>query len=246
MNRRQLLGASIGAATIGLVGATPAQAAQRFPEVPGMLGDRRANEFWYEFDEATVYDISAELRAAYEFLRAQLGRWERAVYFAWRDAQAAGTYPRTFVEYVTPIRPQLAVLSRAQLGVFDAFYCRRDPRLVTAFTTFGEGVLFDPRRAPMEHEVHTMNGSPPVGYHTWHAFLRAMMLLDIDSRRWREIAPLNALAWAVQTVAKPQQRTVNPPLPRSTVRALTWKWLPRTIEQLDEDFRSFPLPAGMS
>ncbi|MFC5099371.1 hypothetical protein [Kibdelosporangium philippinense] len=31
-----------------------ASAGTDFPPVPGMLGDRRANEFWYRFDEAST------------------------------------------------------------------------------------------------------------------------------------------------------------------------------------------------
>lgn len=255
VDRRGLLRASLGlvaaAGTTAVLGSGPAAAVARpgtepLPEVPGMLGDRLANEFWYRFDQHTAYAISAELAEAYAVLRSMFDRFERDVYFAWRDTSAAGTYPAAFVEFVTPIRPQLEVISRAQLLAVDELYRRHDPRLVTAFTTFGEGVLFDPRLAPREQEVHTMNGKPPVGYHTWHAFIRAMMLLDIDRPRWREIAPLNALAWAVQTVAKPDTRVPSPPLPRRTVRQLTRLWLPKGIAQLDADFRSFPYPAGMS
>ncbi|RSM59782.1 hypothetical protein DMB66_26380 [Actinoplanes sp. ATCC 53533] len=256
VDRRGLLRASLGlaavAGTTAVLGTGTASAvaaappADPLPEVPGMLGDRLANEFWYRFDQCTAYAISAELAEAYAVLRSLFDRFERDIYFAWRDTSSAGTYPAAFAEFVTPIKPQLEVISRAQLIAFDELYRRRDPRLVTAFTTFGEGVLFDPRLAPMQQEVHTMNGKPPVGYHTWHAFIRAMMLLGIDAQRWREIASLNALAWAVQTVAKPDTRVVSPPLPRPTVRRLTRLWLPKSSSQLDTDFLSFPYPAGMS
>jgi hypothetical protein len=252
VDRRGLLRASLGlaafAGTTAVLGAGRAAAAptEPLPEVPGMLGDRLANEFWYRFDQYTAYAISPELAEAYAVLRSRFDRFERDVYFAWRDTSAAGTYPAAFVEFVTPIRPQLEVLSREQLIAFDELYHRHDPRLVTAFTAFGEGVLFDPRLAPRQQEVHTMNGKPPVGYHTWHAFIRAMMLLGIDRRRWQAIAPLNALAWAVQTVAKPDTRVPSPPLPTATVRRLTRCWLPKDIARLDADFLSFPYPAGMS
>jgi hypothetical protein len=256
VDRRGLLRGSLVmaalAGTTAVLGSNTAAAAlapprtEPLPEVPGMLGDRLGNEFWYRFDQYTAFAPSAELAEAYEVLRSRFERFERDIYFAWRDTNAAGTYPAAFLEVVTPIRPQLEVLSRAQLIAFDELYHRHDPRLVTAFIDFGQGVLFDPRLAEHEQEVHTMNGRPPVGYHTWHAFIRAMMLLGIDRGRWRRIAPLNGLAWAVQTVAKPDTRVVSPPLPRETVRQLTRLWLPKSVAQLDEDFLSFPYPVGMS
>lgn len=82
----------------------------------------------------------------------------------------------------------------------------------------------------------------PEAYHTWYLFLRAMMLLDIDTERWRDLASPLAFTWAVQNTALPAMDEVNPPLPRRTVRALAAAWLPRSIRRLDRDFRSFPRP----
>ncbi|MGA6164581.1 hypothetical protein [Amycolatopsis magusensis] len=90
-----------------------------------------------------------------------------------------------------------------------------------------------------------MDDVPPVGYHIWHAILQAMMFLDIDRVRWAAMDPLIAFAWAVQAVAKPQPREVDPPLPRATVRDLAISWLPRKPERLDRDFRSLWYPEGL-
>ncbi len=91
-----------------------------------------------------------------------------------------------------------------------------------------------------------MDGNPPIGYHVWHVYLRAMMFLDIDWRRWRELDPMIAYAWALQSVAKPDPNKVNLPLPHKTVSRLAAAWLPRTPEQLDVAFQSFPYPPGTS
>jgi hypothetical protein len=248
--RRQLLRVALaGAAAVtvtGLTGTAPAAAVGRddpgLPEVPGMLGDRRANEFWYQFDEATFYRVSPELKEAYDAIARYLGDdYEASFYQTWRTMRGSAEYPDNFTSYVAPIRAPLAVLSRTQLDVVDRYYPRNPHGLADAFGYFGQGVLYDPRRAS---KIHTMGGDPPGGYHTWYVFMRAMMLLDVDRRHWRGIAPLDAFGWAVQTVAKPNQKEVNPPLPESTVRELKRSWLPRPVHRLDRDFLSFPYPEG--
>ncbi|MGW0422811.1 hypothetical protein [Streptomyces sp. NPDC003015] len=257
LGRRQVLRTSLGtAAAVGLgaggllvaaPGATAAPAApgrEEFPEVPGMLGDRRANELWYQFDEVTLYSPSPELEQAYADIAAALGdKWERAIFDTWMSMSKSSDYPRNFTEYVSPIRGPLQVLSATQLGVFDTYYRPYGRGLVGAFADFAQGVLNDPRRP---RPVHTMNGNPPPGYHIWFIFMRAMMLLGIDCHRWERIAPVSAMAWAVQTIAKPDQWNVKEPLPRATVAREAAKWLPRSITRLDRDFQSYPYPEGMS
>lgn len=73
-----------------------------------------------------------------------------------------------------------------------------------------------------------------------------MMLLGIDRHRWERMAPVNAMAWAIQAIAKPTQTEVKEPLPRQVVAREAVKWLPRSVRQLDRDFLSYPLPEGMS
>jgi hypothetical protein len=134
-------------------------------------------------------------------------------------------------------------LSRLELDAFDAFYQPDSRQFVEAFSFFGQGVLFDPRRADVQDEVHTMGALP--FYHGWHAYLRAMMFLDINRDRWVTIDPVVAFAWAVQSTAKPSTRVVNPALPRETIARLAASWLPRSPQRLDHDFRSMPEPAGI-
>jgi hypothetical protein len=254
VDRRQVLRVSLGmaaAVAAGTAAAHPAAAAgsgERFPDVPGMSGDRRANELWYQFDEATLYNRTQEVDEAFDALGAYLGNLERGMRTKWLELVAQPGYPHTFTEFVTPIKQPLEVISRTQLDVLDRYYGRRHHQLVRAFRWFGEGVLYDPRgHAPFL--VHTMNSTPtipPPGYHTWYAYLRGMMLLGIDTRRWARLAPAIAYAWALQTVAKPAHDKVNPSLPEPTVRRLAATWLVKDIDRLDQDFQSFPYPEGMS
>lgn len=257
LDRRQLLRTSLGIAVAGgltaagLARAAPAAATTRggpdYPDVPGMLGDREANEFWYQFDEVAGYNPSQEVIDAYRSIGAYIGGNLFGRFPAlWLQHVAQPDYPRNFAAFVAPIAAELSVLSRAQLGAIDLFYRRHDPGLIDAFAWFGQGVLFDPRRAEAGAPVHTMDGNPPQAYHVWWVCLRAMTLAGVDVARWRELGPKVAFAWAVQSVAKPDILTVNPPLPPRDVRRLRASWLPRSLRQLDIDFQSAPYPAGIA
>jgi hypothetical protein len=247
LNRRTVLKAS----ALGVGGAVlapgVASAGQRYPDVPGMLGDRKANEFWYQFDQATRFAPSDEILGAYAAIQDHLGgSLVQTFRDVWLDMSAAADYPNNFTAFVTPIKAPLELLSRTQLGVMDQFYRPNSPEFVEAFALFGQGVLFDPRRADVESEVHTMDRTPPIGYHGWHSYLRAMMFLGISTARWTCIDPVIAYAWAIQSTSKAGTRTVSRPLPPATLARLAVKWLPRTSTQLDQDFRSIPFPAGIS
>lgn len=256
LDRRGLLRISAGAAVLAAAGmaglaGTSATAeptgrgtGAELPPVPGMLGDRLANELWYQLDQATLYTQDPELNDAYLAMMDHLGGdLENGMLDAWNSMVTSPDYPRNYADFMAPVRGALQKLSDVQAMVFDAYYPRRDIRLAEAYGMFGQGVLFDPRRAPVKQEVHTMGGNPPHGYHVWFAYLRAMMVLGIDRARWRDMGPFVAYGWAAQSIAKPGQRTVNPPLPAATMRRLRRTWLCRTTRQLDQDFQSFPYPA---
>ncbi|MEU0772042.1 hypothetical protein [Streptomyces albogriseolus] len=219
--------------------ATAAPADPGLPEIPGMLGDRRANEVWYLLDQATLYQPSKEFADAYYALvELYGGGWDNTVLNTWRRMVTGPEYPADFTDYVAPARSALEVMSRVQLETFDAVYRPRDPRLVRAFAEFGQGMLYDPRTGAL----HIMTGRPPGGYAVWHVVMRAMMFLDIDRGRWAHMANLNAFGCAVQLEADPDLENVNPPLPEKTVRRLAAHWLHRGVRRLDVDFQSFPYP----
>ncbi|MFJ3895055.1 hypothetical protein [Streptomyces sp. NPDC090083] len=260
LGRRQLLRASLGAtalAGLAMAGAAPARAAagadvrrtQELPPVPGMLGDRRANEVWYQLDEVALYHASPELIAAYKAVGQQVGgNIEGGMRGLWQQMSKSPDYPGNYRDFLAPVKEPLQVISDIQLGVFDSLYRPCDPQLVGAFASFGQGVLYDPRRESVHSPVHTMDSLPtvpPPGYHTWFAYMRAMMLLDIDRRRWTAFAPLMAYAWALQSVAKPSTQTPSSPLPRETVVRFAASWLPRGPRRLDADFQSYPYPRGI-
>ncbi|GHH91226.1 hypothetical protein [Streptomyces capillispiralis] len=250
--RRALRGALgiTGSLALGMTAlGTPARASvprrdgPGLPEVPGMLGDRLANEFWYQFDEATYFRQTPELVEAYAAVAEYTGGNPLGgVRAAWVRTGTAAGYPDTYASFLEPVRGPLAVISRVQVDVFERYYGRDHRRIVEAMAYFAQGVLFDPRRAPTQSEVHTMDGDPPLAYHTWHAYQYASVLLGIDRRFWTSMIPVNGFAWAVQLLAKPRTRTVNPPLPRSTVARVAAEWLPRGVRRVDAQLLAFHRP----
>ena len=87
--------------------------------------------------------------------------------------------------------------------------------------------------------------NPPIGYHRWHAIIRAMTELGIDADRWNAIDRLVTLACGVHGEAKPRQNTVNPPLPAARLDVLRAHWLNQTPAQLDAAFSAGLLPTPL-
>lgn len=246
MDRRTLLKLSAVGVGATLLAPGVATAAGALPPIPGMLGDRVANEMWFQFDDALLYHARQEVLDAYAVLSAHVGvpNFVDGFRDKWLELSVSPDYPGNYAAFAAPVRPQLKLLSELELTYFDRFYQPNSVAFVDAFGYFGQGVLFDPRRADIQQEVHTM--VPVTNYHGWHAYVRAMMFLDINVDRWARIDPVIAFAWAVQSTAKPSAHVPNPGLPYRTVAKLAGSWLPRSPEQLDKDFHSMPYPAGIS
>ncbi|NYT96201.1 hypothetical protein [Salinispora sp. H7-4] len=165
--------------------------------------------------------------------------------YFWLEQRTSGNYPHDYREAWRPLRPQLQLLSEIQLSMLDTYYRRNFGGLMSAFLDFGQGVLWDPRR-PDPYRVHIMNGDPTPGYHVWHAYIRAMDLLNVDADRWRSIERLVGAAWHVQSLAKPAYNAPNTPLEPIVVADVKRLWLRRSTEEIDEAFESNPYPAGVS
>lgn len=257
-NRRLVLRAALAGAAATVVGAAVPGAALAsssdtgldLPDVPGMLGNRKYNEFWYQYDERFLYNPLPEAVTAFQQIRDALGgKADGSFYGAYVDSRAAGTYPQGYLDVVLPAKEPLQVISRLQLDLFDEFFQYDPVGLVNAFVDFGQGVLYDPRR-PVGYKVHMMDYIPGVrparGYHVWHSVIQAMSLMDIDRFRWRLIDPVVGLGWAVQSIAQPAiDATDNPPLDRDLITRLELRWLPRTTAQLDTAFDSVPYPSDI-
>ena len=253
VDRRELLRMSVGAAFAAgltattLVPAGSASAGPRprgLPPVPGMSGDRKANEFWYVFDDVLYFNQPAELTAAYQAVRAHFADVEEGVAYFWFAQRNSGAYRANYTAKWAPVRSSLKVIADAQTAIIDQFYRHDDRGLESAFVDFAQGVLYDPRRPASP--VHTMDNTPPAGYHIWHAYGRATSLLGIESKRWDRIGRLNGIAWHLQSIAKPSTTTLSEPLDPRVVRDVRRLWWGRGVEQIEEAFESVPYPAGVS
>jgi hypothetical protein len=260
ISRRRMLGGALGASAIlsaGLVRAAPSAAAADLPTrgcpdpvipvVPGMVGDPRANQLWYELDEVAYFNPSQEFKQAIAAVGAALGNpdIEAGIGELYVNTRKAGTYPKAYISVFAPVRDQLKIISSTQSTVFYEYYgC--DPRgLISAMADFGQGILYDPRR-PAGVKVHMMNGNPPLGYHVWHGFNRAFAFLGIEASFWNRFDSLVAFGWAVQSTAKPVTDAHNAPLPAAVMRGLARKWLRMPPSEVDEAFMSVPYPPGIS
>ncbi|MGH3926513.1 MAG: hypothetical protein ACRDTT_27230, partial [Pseudonocardiaceae bacterium] len=209
------------------------------PPAPQPAPPADANEFWFQFDDRFAFNPTPEIIRAYE----AIGGLD-FILTRFQERRAEGEYPDGFEADVRPTQPGLEVLSREQLAIITRHFGDDLGARQRMFEDFGQGVLFDDRRPP-GRKVHMMDVSgisAPIGYHRWHAIIRAMILLDIDAGEWAEISRLVALAWAIHAAARPRQDTHNPPLPDSRLAELRAIWLAASTEQLDAAFDNLGFP----
>jgi hypothetical protein len=208
----------------------------------GPAADQVASDFWFTYDDHFLFNPPPQVLAAY----AALGDID-APLTQFTQTRATGTFPADFRTAVEPLRAGLTTLSTEQLSIIDQFYPNDNAALQTAFEHFGCGDLFDDRRPP-GNKVHMMDSSgpanPPIGYHRWHAIIRAMTELGIDADRWNAIDRFVALAWAIHAETQPTQDADNPPVGDERLAALRTNWLNRTPDELDDAFDAFPFPAA--
>ncbi|MFC9973931.1 hypothetical protein ACFVH6_23835 [Spirillospora sp. NPDC127200] len=264
MSRRKALTTGLTAVAVGatgLAGMAPARAAAGtapagagkppppFPHVPGMRGDRRANELWYDYEIRFAHKITQEIRDAFQAMITAAGGSSDELLQHYARTRKEGTYPEAFMPYVTPARDAYAFVSRLQLELYDRYYRHNLHGLAWALIHMGEGTLYDPRM-PHPNEIHMMNGGPngepTKGWHFWHAINRGMTLQNIDRERWSRVDRLMGAGWETQSILKPQLSRVNPPLDRRHGERLIRAWRRRTPDQVDAAFDSFPYPAWLS
>ncbi len=201
-------------------------------------------EFWFDFDNVfnpAFGQVSDATFDAYDATGAPFG-----IATKWRQHRAAGTYPDGFGDDMAKSTDSLLLLADEQLKVFGRHFAGDHAAEQSAFEEFGQGVLFDDRR-PVGDKVHKMDtggpADPPTGYHNWHAFTRAAVLVGADADRWLQIDRCVGLAWGIQSVAKPvEDATNNPPLDATKLQKLRDAWLALDVHGLDTAFDSEPFP----
>lgn len=76
-----------------------------------MLGDRRANEVWYQLDEVALYHASPELVAAYKAVGPQVGGdIEGGVRGLRQEMSKSPDYPGNYRNFMTPVEEPLRAM----------------------------------------------------------------------------------------------------------------------------------------
>ena len=194
--------------------------------------------FWFEFDKKTKYDRN--------FMRiiGRAGGFDIQDKFS--ETRAAGTYPQAFLGGVSGQRQDWVAIADLQKTVIERHFGNVRSDLQSAFEDFGQGTLLDtdPIRQRNNDSIHTMDvqnpQSPPIGYHRWHASVRAIQLLGIgDAQWWENLDTLIGLAWAIQSFARPrQQNTPNLEIARTDLQELRDAWLPLSPAGRDRQYET--------
>ncbi|MGI9023351.1 MAG: hypothetical protein ACR2HV_09000 [Acidimicrobiales bacterium] len=204
----------------------------------------RATEFWFQFDNAFnpgFGQVSDEVFEAYAATDSPDGPLQR-----WNHHRRNGTYPDGFRQDMERARDSHLRLAELQLQIIDQHFAGDSDAERGAFEDFGQGVLFNDRRPPTD-KVHKMDiggpDDPPIGYHRWHACIRAAVTVGADPDRWLTIDRLVGLAWAIQSEARPEQDSAtNPGLSAERLAALREHWTSLDFDALDTEFDSDPFP----
>lgn len=193
--------------------------------------------FWFEFDEATQGD------PAFGTLISQAGGF--GVQTVYRNTRQQGTYPAAFKQQFEPRRDLWKSIAALQTDMIGNLLGTDWDDIQAAFEDFAQGKLFDPQR-PQGNRIHMMDGqigAQLIGYHRWHAAIRAIMLLEIgDAGWWENLNRVLGLAWGIQSFARPQQLNMpNPATAASDLQELRNAWLPLASDRRD---RQYDLTAG--
>ncbi len=212
---------------------------------PSSTSARQAQDFWFEFDDRFAFHPTPEIGQAYQ----RIGGLDqiRNLFVA---SSRSGDHPERFRVDVEFARAGLELLAHEQAIILDEHFHGDEDALRLAFEHFGTGDLLDERR-PRGNKVHMMDSggpdNPPVGYHRWYPIIHANTVLGIDAERWRSIANLVALAWAIHAEVQPIQDRVNPALPAARLQALRRHWLAGAVGSRSRsrlrDVRPVPPPA---
>lgn len=198
----------------------------------------KGRDFWFDFDNQTLFQRTPAVDDAMRRAYFDHGLSFDSLMNALRVSLTGNNHPAQFLAVAQPGRDGFLDLAAIQLGIMTA-HLSDDAEIQSAYEDFGQGVLFDARpQRPPGRKVHMMDGTPDtwVGYHRWHAFARAAVLLGADPR-WLHINRSLALAWAIQSEADPAiDNANNPGLPSARLQALRSAWMTAPPDKLDWAF----------
>ena len=170
------------------------------------------NQFWFEFANFFIFNRPNEVESALS----RMGYYGKILEM-WREQRRLNQYPNGFIEKIQEYKQEIEFLSTEQSKMINNHFGCNVGTEQRAFEDFGQGILFDDRM-PVGYKIHMMDVIPVSGtvgatrgYHRWHAFMRASVLLGGDSQVCLRLDRIIALGWAIQSHLKPKQDTQNNP-----------------------------------
>jgi hypothetical protein len=203
-----------------------------------------ALDFWFKYDEFFFFQAQDSIRQALREV-APYGRLLNLFYYhSSRDNMNTG-----FKNELQGVQDSIKLLADNSKLIFDEFF-KDDVQLEqSAFELYAQGLLFDdkldengmPRRSEGE-KIHMMD-SDVTGYVAWHAFVRAVGLLDLADDKDRLLQTDRHIVLGAAIVAeliKSGHRPVqsddpsnNKPIDQALLSELRTLSLNLTFEEID-------------
>lgn len=224
-----------------------------------------ASDFFFAFDNYFLWESGTHPELLQAYGQAFGADQIDGFYNQFRKKRKAGKYPGGLIQYFKGRKEPVAWIMNKQVEMLDNFFGGDIATERLAFIDFGQGILFDERRATERYKdgteyfvIHTMDAKydpggyvPPIGYHRWFGFLRVHTLLNNLSGRYLELMRSIALAWQIQSILKPKGTSPDGKNPNNqTMEAAKLKELKDSIEkmsleELDAMFDHQPYPDSL-
>jgi hypothetical protein len=202
-------------------------------------------DFWYKFDDFFMFHKPPEISDALRVVD-PYGSLLNLFFFYQRSHQIETGF-QTDLE---SIKTSFKMLADNIIRILDESFEGNEVMEQNAFELFAQGLLFDdeldanglPRR-PTGDKIHMMD-SGLIGFIVWHAFVRAVLVLDLadDENRWVRVDRNISLAAGIlaaeieagQEPVQSEDPSQNKPLDLNLVTELRSIWLTLTPEQIDD------------
>lgn len=178
------------------------------------MESRLLSDFWYNFDmlfNMRFGQVPAVIMEAYTHVLNLPVKWLMI------RASDIENYPDNFIKIIqnsNDIVNALGIVSDFQVKEYNKLISQHGNKelLIKAFSTFGQGLLYDnylienshqPRR-PNDEKIHMMD-NVYVGYPRWYIYCRAAVIAGQNEEYWTDIGRFVTLAYSLHLRLDPQQ-----------------------------------------
>lgn len=222
-----------------------------------------ASDFFFDFDNYFLWQSSQHPEIQQAYGQAFGADGIDGFYNQFRKKRKNGTFPQALVNYFSARKTAIDLIANKQIDMLNSHFQNDIDNERLAFIDFGQGVLYDHRRATNDYKngteyfvIHTMDAQydpsgyiPPIGYHRWYGFIRVYCLLNnINDGRVLEMARNITLGWQIQSKLKPRGTSSdgtnpnNPPMDSTELQNLKAQTSILTFAELDNLFDHKPYP----